>query len=52
MEQAFIYKLKKKNANITEQEIKEKIQAWYTTRPGAELGDGEGTPGEISRFNK
>lgn len=51
-EQGFIYKLKKKNPDITEPEVKAKLAEWYLHRPGAEHGDGNGTPGDISLFDK
>jgi len=52
VENGFVYKLKKKNPNITEEEIKEALQKWYLDRPGAELGDSYGEVGDISRFYK
>jgi len=51
-ENAFIYKLKKKFPDISETEIKKKLSEWYHDRPGAEHGDGCGTPVDISRFNR
>ena len=52
MEQAFIHKLKQKNPNITESEIKLALKKWYLSRPKAELGDAQGSSGDISRFLK
>lgn len=52
VESGFVFKLKKKNPNITEAEIKEALQKWYLDRPGAELGDSYGEVGDISRFYK
>ena len=51
-ESAFIYKLKKKSPNLTEEEISYHLQRWYLDRPGAELGDAYGEVGDISRFYK
>lgn len=51
-ERAFIFKLKKRNPFITTSEIERAVRAWYQDRPGAELGDGVGEPGDISRFNR
>jgi hypothetical protein len=51
-ERAFIFKLKKKRPNITEQEIELELRSWYQDRPGAEHGDGVGVPGDPSRFDK
>lgn len=49
-ERAFVHKLKKKNPGITPSEIEEAIRQWYQHRPGAELGDSTGVPGDTRRF--
>jgi hypothetical protein len=36
--------LERRYPELGAQEIEAKLQAWLTERPGAELGDGEGTP--------
>ena len=50
-ERAFLYKLKKKSPNLTQDQISAEVYQWYRVRPGAEHGDGEGRPGDISRFD-
>ena len=50
-ERAFVYKLTKRNPEMTESEIKTAVGNWYATRPGAELGDGVGVPGDPKRFD-
>jgi len=50
-ERAFIHKLKKVNPRITPAEIDEAVTAWYHDRPAAALGDAEGVPGDIRRFD-
>ncbi len=52
VENAFIYKLKKKNPSISEESIKKAVTDWYHIREGAENGDAEGTVGDIRRFNR
>lgn len=52
MDRALIFKLKKKNKNISKRQIAEKVKLWYLTRPGAELGDGEGVLGDVNRFKR
>jgi hypothetical protein len=36
--------LQRRHPELRASEIEEKLQAWLTDRPGAEHGDGEGTP--------
>jgi len=50
-ERAFVHKLKKKNPQITPAEIAAAVRAWYQDRPGAPLGDSNGVPGDIRRFD-
>ena len=50
-ERAFVHKLKKRNPEITDDAIRAAVSQWYTTRPGAELGDGVGVPGDPRRFD-
>ncbi len=50
-ERAFVYKLSKRHPEMTEAEVKSAIRNWYATRPGAELGDGVGVPGDPKRFD-
>lgn len=38
-------RLKREHPAWSEAEIEQEIDRWYSTRPGAEYGDGEGTPG-------
>ena len=52
VENGFIYKLKKRNPEISDDEIKEEVKKWYLDRPNAEFGDGNGEVGDISRFFK
>jgi len=49
-ERAFVYKLRKRNPEITDDAIRVAVNQWYATRPGAELGDGVGVPGDPKRF--
>jgi len=51
-ERAFLYKLRKKQPNISQQEINAELTKWYRTRPGAEFGDGVGRIGDLSRFEE
>ncbi len=51
-ERAFLYKLKRKNSALSEAQAQESLKEWYKLRPGAEHGDGEGVPGDASRFDK
>ena len=51
-ERAFVYKLKKTNPLISPTEIEKAVRASYRDRPGAEMGDGVGVPGDIGRFNR
>ena len=51
-ERAFLHKLKKKKPTISSIELKKALINWYRVRPGAEHGDGDGVPGDPSRFNK
>jgi hypothetical protein len=51
-ERAFLYKLKSKNPDITEEEQKKLLKDWYHDRPGAEDGDGVGVKGDPARFNR
>ena len=50
-QRAFLHKLKKKHPNLTEEETASELRKWYQLRPGAELGDAEGIPGDLSRFD-
>ena len=50
-ELAFIHKLRKCNPEITDDAIRAAVNLWYATRPGAELGDGVGVPGDPKRFD-
>lgn len=50
-ERAFVHKLKKRNPEITDDAIRAAVNQWYATRPGAELGDGVGVPGDPKRFD-
>ena len=50
MDNAFVFKLKKKNPELSEQEIKHEIEKWYLDRPSAKNGDADGVPGDINRF--
>ena len=47
-ERAFVYKLTKRNPEMTESEIKAAVGNWYTTRPGAEFGYAVGVPGQTT----
>jgi hypothetical protein len=49
-ERAFVYKLKKKNPSISDQDVIAELNRWYTDRPGAPNGDGFGRRGDPSRF--
>jgi hypothetical protein len=51
-ERAFVYKLKKKDPDISEEAVQLAVRNWYQERPGAELGDADGVPGDIRRFEK
>jgi hypothetical protein len=50
-ERAFVHKLKRKNPNLSDLEVKEAIKTWYMDRPGAEYGDGVGIVGDPKRFD-
>lgn len=50
-ERAFIYKLKRKHPEMPDEDVRLAIRNWYQDRPGAELGDAEGMPGDIRRFD-
>ncbi len=50
MEHTFLYKLRQKNPDISEESMQEELKKWYMQRPEAEHGDGDGIPGDISRF--
>jgi len=49
-ERAFVNKLMKKRPEITQNEIREEVDKWYTDRPGAPFGDAVGRVGDPSRF--
>ncbi len=51
-ERAFVHKLLKRHPDMIEADVKSAIRNWYATRPGAELGDGVGVPGDPKRFNQ
>ncbi len=36
--------LRRIHPELSDEEVEAKLQAWLLERPGAELGDGEGTP--------
>ena len=40
----FRQRLRRESPGISEESIEEQVTAWYRRRPGAEFGDGEGTP--------
>ena len=50
-ERAFLFKLKQRKPGLTEAETQAELKDWYQTRPGAELGDGVGVPGNPRRFD-
>jgi len=52
VEQGFIFKLKKKQPDITAEEIKKEVQKWYLSRPNEQYDDKYWRKGDISRFNK
>jgi len=52
MERAFIFKIKKREPEISDGALRERVKAWYLARPGAENGDGVGTPGDIGRLRQ
>jgi len=41
--------LRRRDPSASDREIEERLQAWLFTRPGAELGDADGVPG--NRFD-
>lgn len=49
---AFLYKLKQQHPDWTAAQVEVALKDWYLHRPGAEHGDGDGVPGDISRFFK
>jgi hypothetical protein len=51
-QRAFVYKLTRQHPEMTESEVLAAIKNWYATRPGAELGDGVGVPGDPKRFDR
>lgn len=51
-ERAFLFKLRKRLPNLTPDDEKRYLSEWYRTRPEAPIGDAEGTPVDISRFQK
>jgi hypothetical protein len=48
-ERAFIHKLREQDPDISEDDIKDNLDRWYKIRPGAEFGDGDGTPVDPAR---
>ncbi len=42
--------LRRRHPELSDEEIEAKLRAWLFERPGAELGDGEGTPRPRSRL--
>jgi hypothetical protein len=48
-ERMFRQRLRRENPELSDAEIEERVTAWYHTRPGAEHGDSEGTPGTWPR---
>ncbi len=51
-ERAFVFKLLKRHPDMIEADVRSAIRNWYATRPGAELGDGVGVPGDPKRFDQ
>jgi hypothetical protein len=49
-ERAFVFKLLKRNPDVTEAETHSATRDWYATRPETELGDGVEVPGDPNRF--
>lgn len=44
--------LKRANPEATEEEIEQAIREWYSYRPGAEHGDGDGVPAGPKRWQR
>ena len=42
--------LRRNHPLATADEIEARLRAWLAERPGAEIGDAQGKPGDISRF--
>jgi len=42
-------RLRREQPEISEDELEERVGAWYARRPGAEFGDGVGIPGTWPR---
>ncbi len=51
-ERAFLYKLREKHPEFSQDQINEELNNWYRIRPGAEHGDGVGRIGDLFRFEK
>jgi len=49
-ERAFVFRLKEMHPDLTPEQIEMEIRKWLKVRPGAELGDGVGRVGDLSRF--
>ncbi|HEX2254037.1 MAG TPA: hypothetical protein VHQ65_12275 [Thermoanaerobaculia bacterium] len=43
--------LRRQHPDASDEEIEQGVRAWLRHRPGAEHGDGEGVPGDPSRFS-
>lgn len=52
VERGFIFKLRAKNPGISEEDVRAEVNKWYMQRPGAEQGDSDDEPGDVSRFYK
>lgn len=52
VENGFIFKLKQKNPDITQEEITELVTKWYLTRPELGFDNPDCEKGDISRFRK
>jgi hypothetical protein len=37
-------RLRRESPTLSDDDIEQRVAAWYSRRPGAELGDGEGRP--------
>jgi hypothetical protein len=46
-EQMLRQRLRRTRPDLDDDAIEREIDAWYTTRPGAELGDTFGQPGQL-----
>lgn len=46
----FVRRLKESRPSITEEEVEKELTKWYQNRPGAEFGDGPGTPVDLRKY--